>query len=710
MFRLDSWAQNTEHEKHGRVDKSFHQQQRPRAPSKPRVDIPVAHLHSSLTKRKRIDSSVDSIPKHAAQVVKKAKVDGDGDGAVQPALLPTQGPDGLSAALASSEGSAPGHNTVKSQENAIACSVVANENQVAPAQASRTESPMFGSSDSSIVISVQEQPSTVAQPASLLTAQLPPHASLPSRSAATNDSTSMSASQLDVDKLRAVIEAQLNLEILHKHNELRLIEQELAKCQIGLEQLRRCEVIPYPGSQSPSMAVSSGTGPSIPSPAGYSSPSSPAPWGVTDSPYSRHYAKWLVPDPTFDPTLQITMDTPMSARGTRATRGSGIDLQPPPAARHSRMPSSASRPQVLGEVTASGVRPDPMVLKRQLDGAYVRLKCIHCKRSNFNNVQGFLNHCRIAHHQEYKSHEAAAIACGEVIDHDETLLPAPEPVVAERPRAEKPSAVTVSHEQGMVESLITNECAHSPIDRVVPRTPNLTPLNSPSTSGPSASNFGSLSFLAPNLAKKMLQDSKLKHEVARLDDAVRENRERVDTSIYGNSDSERDDKSGRKTKKQKSARHSSSGQIVLTTQAATGVHQGQSQKSHHAASQAPATSQQPARKSPSSTHGPSKIILNFSAHHANPHTNGPSDGDVDTGSSPGTVDSSMPDLEPDHSDDDEDVSEADSSPGSPAEPEMMEDDVDIVDASDLEREGGKTLGLIDGQVCRREGEGSSGMC
>lgn len=717
MFRL-SWAQDAEHEKHGRADKSFHQQQKPRTVSKPRVDIPVAHLASSLAKRKRIDSNVDSsTPKHPAPVVKKAKMDGDcaGAGAVQPVLLSQagQGTDGLSAALGSASLNvvALGHNTVKSQETASASNVAATDSQVVPAASRiKTESAKAGSSDSSIVDSIQEQPSAVAKPASLLTAQLPPHASLPSRSALTNDPSSMSASQLNVDKLRAVIEAQLNLEILHKHNELRLIEQELAKCQIGLEQLRRCEVIPYPGLQSPSMAVSSGTGPSIQSPAGYSSPSSPAPWGVTDSPYARHYAKWLVPDPTFDPTLQVTMDTPMSARGTRATRGSGVELQLPPPGRNSRMPSAASRSQVQGESATSGARPDPMVLKRQVDDQWVRLKCIHCLRSDFNNVQGFLNHCRIAHHQEYKSHEAAAIACGEIVQLDETQLPAPKPIAPERPRADRPSVININQDQVAIDPLITNEPIHSPIDRVLPHTPNMTPLKSPANSVPSALNFGSLSSLAPHLAKKMMQDKNLKQDVAGLDDVIRETRAPVDTSAWDNTDDEQDEKPGKKVKKQKTGRHSSSGQNILRPQVLMGESRAQSQKGHRAASQVPAHSQLPARNPSPALHGPSRIILNFSAPHVSPPRNGSSDSDVGLVLSPGTVDVSMPDLEPDHSDDDEDVSEADSSPGSPAEPEMMEDDVDIVDASDLERESRKSLGLIDGQVCRREGEGGSGMC
>ena len=58
----------------------------------------------------------------------------------------------------------------------------------------------------------------------------------------------------DVDELtplQQVIDNEFNMQILMKHNELRLIEQELAKCQIALEQLRRCEIQPFPGFEGP---------------------------------------------------------------------------------------------------------------------------------------------------------------------------------------------------------------------------------------------------------------------------------------------------------------------------------------------------------------------------------------------------------------------------------------------------------------------------
>jgi ADA HAT complex component 1 len=39
---------------------------------------------------------------------------------------------------------------------------------------------------------------------------------------------------VDLDRVREGIESQLSLEILMKHNELRLINQELAKCQAAI--------------------------------------------------------------------------------------------------------------------------------------------------------------------------------------------------------------------------------------------------------------------------------------------------------------------------------------------------------------------------------------------------------------------------------------------------------------------------------------------
>lgn len=220
-----------------------------------------------------------------------------------------------------------------------------------------------------------------------------------------------------VARLRETISAQLGLEVLLKHNELRLIDQEIAKCQVALEQLRRCGEIPYPGSQgSWSTDVSSGTGASLLGP-GNGSAVSPAPWGVTDGPYARHYARWLLPDPRFDgdsgmlasaaPEGRSTRGNPdvnMFAGKTRPQRGST-------GAKHTALPNGF--PMVKEK---SG----PMLIRRKSDGVLVKLVCLDCRRDNFSSTQGFINHCRIAHNRNFASHDAAAMACGQSVQVDDS--------------------------------------------------------------------------------------------------------------------------------------------------------------------------------------------------------------------------------------------------------------------------------------------------
>ena len=225
----------------------------------------------------------------------------------------------------------------------------------------------------------------------------------------------------DKQTLRETLNSQISLEILLKHNELRLIDQEIAKCQVALEQLRRCTEIPYP-TMGISEAVSQGQGPAVRSSRSTLQPESPAPWGVVDGPYTRHYAKWLLPDPLFDggaspgrPGLKAPVaKTPTKGR---STRGSFAD---------SSAVAGKSRAQRAGKFQAlsSGYsqpkdKAGPMIQKRKSDGLLVKLVCLDCRRDNFSSAQGFINHCRIAHGRNFASHDAAADACGEPMDVDD---------------------------------------------------------------------------------------------------------------------------------------------------------------------------------------------------------------------------------------------------------------------------------------------------
>lgn len=283
-----------------------------------------------------------------------------------------------------------------------------------------------------------------------------------SKSMANNDDVPMSDVQPenDLTRLQQVIENEFNMQILMKHNELRLIEQELAKCQVALEQLRRVELRPFPGGEKPSVDVSAGTGPTVLPPAGYTKPTHPAPYGVTDGPYSRHYSQWLLHDPLFDssPANAAFYADPMSQAVGRPTRNSGSARK------------SISKPYLFPARTAEALqsipnyptpvakdKSAPLILKRSTDNQFVKLICNNCLRGNFSSIQGFLNHCRIAHKVDYKSHDAAAIDCGRLLDENEVanLPPEPQNISSHKPSLSRISTAASTPHKNLVHPLNT---------------------------------------------------------------------------------------------------------------------------------------------------------------------------------------------------------------------------------------------------------------
>lgn len=220
---------------------------------------------------------------------------------------------------------------------------------------------------------------------------------------------------LNTDRIVNIINEQFGTEILLKHQELRFINQELAKCQVALEQLRRCHLIPYPTS-SPTprqmLDIAQGKGSAIQSRPGEPAPQWAPPFGVVDGPYARHYAKWLIPDPKFDgmqPEWQGITNVPRNAAEGRTTRNSLTDA--------STIGKRAGRGQAGQKLSASYPPPKPKApcIVKKSDGITVKLVCNFCHREDFSSTQGFINHCRIAHKKEYKSHEEAAVDCGRPI-------------------------------------------------------------------------------------------------------------------------------------------------------------------------------------------------------------------------------------------------------------------------------------------------------
>ena len=234
------------------------------------------------------------------------------------------------------------------------------------------------------------------------------------------DETTDTTDRASMTRLQEVIGSQFSLEILLKHRELRLVDQEIAKCQVALEQLRRCQIIPYPAMSSTfedMQAVSSGLGESFDRHTQH-----PSPWGLTDGPYTRHYRRWLIPDPAFDGSLADCPQAPLIGSKTvpeRTTRGSAAEKSITGHKSRSQRGSAGVRLQALPHgYPEPKEEKGPMILKRSTDGHWVKLVCLDCRRDNFNSAQGFINHCRIAHNRNLASHDAAAQACGEEVDYN----------------------------------------------------------------------------------------------------------------------------------------------------------------------------------------------------------------------------------------------------------------------------------------------------
>jgi ADA HAT complex component 1 len=241
-----------------------------------------------------------------------------------------------------------------------------------------------------------------------------------------DDARAQVGSPASLDRARDVIQHHFSLEILLKHNELRLIDQELAKCQIALEQLRRCHLVPYPTScptPDQMLDIANGKGPALHTNPGEALPMWAPPFGVVEGPYARHLAKWLIPDPVFDGVQAAWQPFPTHTQNRTYTDGRSTRNTVSDGTGFGKRLVRGAIGQKLQALSAGYPQPKdkngPCTLKRG-DGQMVKLVCNDCHRENFSSTQGFINHCRIAHRKEFKSHEEAAVACGHPIDIDDT--------------------------------------------------------------------------------------------------------------------------------------------------------------------------------------------------------------------------------------------------------------------------------------------------
>ncbi|RKP25681.1 hypothetical protein SYNPS1DRAFT_28595 [Syncephalis pseudoplumigaleata] len=162
-----------------------------------------------------------------------------------------------------------------------------------------------------------------------------------------------------------VIEREFNLEILLKRRELSLIRQELAKGEHLLDTLRH--IILYHDSDT------------------------------THTPDTRSST---VPAATaaHNQGEQDTLLTTMHVGGAMSS----------PTYRP-RRPMRAGTTRKLAHHYGTGPMP---LYGRRSDGIFVVMTCPHCRRSDFLNMQGFINHVKHKHQGELASHDEAIELCG----------------------------------------------------------------------------------------------------------------------------------------------------------------------------------------------------------------------------------------------------------------------------------------------------------
>ncbi|KAF3924205.1 hypothetical protein ABW21_db0202013 [Orbilia brochopaga] len=252
------------------------------------------------------------------------------------------------------------------------------------------------------------QPSN-ASPASA--GMAPPRSSRPTNGGKRPNMRQLAHDQLTMNneqreqKLKDIINEQFGLEILIKHRELQDIDAELGKAEACLEQIRRCaihEAMEKDGRFDDPVTANFTYTPSA---------------NLLQGPYSE----WLMEERDTRNLYHDVLAPDLSRNfsiGRRATAGQ--DAPAPPMA--------SQRPQREAAAAAALLQKRPSIcLHRQHDGTIVKLTCIDCKRSQFGSMQGFINHCRLAHQRDFQTHDHAAAACGTPFDttgYDGQLPPA----------------------------------------------------------------------------------------------------------------------------------------------------------------------------------------------------------------------------------------------------------------------------------------------
>lgn len=259
--------------------------------------------------------------------------------------------------------------------------------------------------------------------------------------------------EIPFEQLKELLTSQIDLEIQLKHRELHLTNQELNKIEAQMILLRKFFEVPpesklanepddftvkYFDLLNNSLTVSynelkrrqealDNAGYGLSSSYSYSSTetrnfsnsTSNLNLNLTNLPgFKPEYFDDLSKFSIQSPINSSVDNSPCQSHPFYRTRSTTSSLRP--SAVYSEASTTAPQPVALDNVTPTPTASQKSVglgcLYRRTDGVIVKLTCPQCQRSNFSSAQGFLNHSRIAHSQEYTSQDAAALKCGKIID------------------------------------------------------------------------------------------------------------------------------------------------------------------------------------------------------------------------------------------------------------------------------------------------------
>ncbi len=173
------------------------------------------------------------------------------------------------------------------------------------------------------------------------------------------------------DEIKQNVINQIDVEILLKHREYNLVQNEISKVQTQLDTLQK-----------------------------------------------------LHDDPAYSKYVQNVIDLKDGVKNELNSYNTSTNDSEIITRRHSFYnirKSGSEEPPKPHRTSYGGLRPvvdsngNKICVHKRSDGVIVKIECPTCARSDFGSAQGFLNHARLAHQVEYKSQDHAALVCGAIL-------------------------------------------------------------------------------------------------------------------------------------------------------------------------------------------------------------------------------------------------------------------------------------------------------